>query len=285
MTKWRSSYIYGTTPIYTIEYDYAVILIPNAMVPANWPNPVFVPTVLPDNALANHAITMSGYPGHPPGGAAYGGMWTANGNVKAYNNTHIFSENVFGSGGQSGSPEYDPTNNQVLGIFIAEDPTTFSVTRITNDVISDIGLWVADIQPNTVITQLELFIRTGDNDGAGTDDQISLTINGTDWGNPDESWFMDRNERSEIDGYDLTSKMRSIFPAGMRVSDIRNMPFTIRKKTSFLVFFSLFWIPGNLTVLSCILMESNAVLSISTDGWMQIILLQMVDLPSKYNVA
>ncbi|WP_137129700.1 hypothetical protein [Rhizobium sp. FY34] len=219
-------------------HDLGAVIVPKSAV--DWGGTGFTATVATDDELRTTSLTVAGYPGDKtnPDGSPSHTMWTANGPIDSFSRTSFWYPAIYTWPGNSGSPVYKVGTQQVLGVHVQGLPEPSAIvgspfggkaTRITAEVASTIVAWATPLTADTRITSLELIVQTGDDFGAGTNDTINVKLAGKDFGNPDDTFFKDRSERDQIDGYDLTDKMNLLFPNGLFVRDLVGSQYTIAR--------------------------------------------------------
>ena len=89
-----------------------------------------------------------------------------------------------------------------------------------------------------------MFIRTGREWGAGTDDDLVCTIDGKGYDlealwKDGSSFFRSRNEPTDYDGYDLTPRLNELYPNGIQLQYLLGKTYSIKRNPSALMYHSI----------------------------------------------
>lgn len=98
-----------------------------------------------DEILADVTFSLTGYPISKSGDE----MWTSTGTVAALSDNFIFSENVHGEEGESGSPAWwyqaSLTAFVSAGVYIGQNSAGMSFRRVTDGLIDQIRAWISSL--------------------------------------------------------------------------------------------------------------------------------------------
>ncbi len=257
--------------VYGDLFDYAALYVNQA---TNWDPSGFVLTVEDDNTLYNQAGTITGFPADAP----YGGdkMYTQDINLYAWNKTQVSASTDF-TPGSSGGPIYVRNTANAVSLMSYGDKLGWlnqGTTRITNAVKSDLNLWATPLQATDRITKLQMVIRTGEDLGAGTDDDLLCVIDGQTY-NLEDLWFdgaagllRSRNERGDYDGYDLTSRLNAVYPQGITIQYLLGKNYSIQRDPSFWAYHA--WANGDWQVESVAIFVNGQMLCAKNfNKWVQ----------------
>lgn len=221
-------------------YDYAGLYVVGTH---DWRTDGFALTVETDAQLANQAATITGYPAAEP--YTPGRMYTESLTVSPWNATQVTVPTDL-TGGSSGCPVYVGGANaiSIQSYGTKWGLTSNGTTRINQAVKDCITKWTQPLTPATRVTKLQMVIRTGTDWGAGTDDDITCTIDGHLY-DLESLWFggaglvRSRNEPGDFDGYDLTPQLNAIYPQGITVGELTTKSYTITRVIPILMYHSL----------------------------------------------
>lgn len=241
------------------SHDYAAIVLRKASV--DWDTQGFTPLSETDAQLRNQAGMITGYPGNYNKGKNpqdYG-MYQESVTLAPNGDTEVAVPTDF-TEGASGGPVYVAGTNNAVGIYSHGSWGGWGTTyarRIAQDLLEDSSNWSSPLEEDDLITSLKMIIRTGTDNGAGTDDDIVCNIDGNGydldafWIGGNSGLFRSRNEEGDFDAYDLTQPFLSHYPNGIHLSDLIGKTYVIKRNPSVIMYHSLFtgdWEVENISV-------------------------------------
>ena len=225
-------------------YDYGLLYVTT---PANWDPGGFTPIKEDDAVMKGQSATITGFPANPP--YTQGLMYTEDIKISPWNSTQVSVPTNF-KGGSSGGPIYVKGTSNCVSIqsygtkFFGYTITANGTTRINDKVLADITRWKTPLTANDRITKLQMVIRTGSDLGAGTDDDITCSIDGKSY-DLESLWIggagglRSRNEAGDFDGYDLTPQLNSYYPQGITIQYLLGKTYSIKRVIPILMYHSL----------------------------------------------
>jgi hypothetical protein len=216
---------------YDESFDYALIRIGGP----GWQGGGFIPTTEDDAAMQGQTVTITAFPGQPP--FTIGPMYTEDATLSVKSTTEARISSSFNAGA-SGGPVYISGTEKVVGVF-SHGGTWFGLVnpdlrRLDAQAVANLQLWSRPPAPGDRVCSLQLVIHTGDVSSAGTDDPISLTLDGhlipldPLWmpvsGSPSAA-----KEKGHFDGYDLSPALRDLFPDGLTVAALSGKAYQLRR--------------------------------------------------------